>query len=161
LKASCCLVSHRVLDKSTIPLVNLVLQSWMLAGCLPNSDEARGVCDSLSGIDQRYLASEKQIPRVRALVAIKVSQYCLLGLCDPSPSTQLLAECADLLYQNQLYPSLERFSILVSFPRSILGLVPFSSPLGSLIFSLRAICPCIFLVSGWCHCCNGLAESAR
>lgn len=109
---------HVLLDKSTIPLVNLVLQSWMLAGCLPNGDEAKGICDTLAGIDQRYLVGKDHVPRARALVAIKVSQFCLLGLCgDPSPSTQLLAECADLLYQHQLYHPLERFSILVSFPR--------------------------------------------
>lgn len=105
-------------EKSSIPLVNLVLQSWMLAGCLPTNDEAKTMCDALAGIDQRYLSGEKQIPRVRALVAIRVSQFCLLGLCkDPSSSTQLLAESADLLYQNQLYTALERFGILVSFPR--------------------------------------------
>lgn len=157
-----CVKFPRVLEKSLIPLVNLVLQSWMLAGCLPTSEEAKGMCDTLSGIDQRYLVGEKQIPRVRALVAIKVSQFSLLGLCgDPSPSTQLLAECADLLYQNQLYPALERFSVLVSFPRFLFGLFLSSLLLGSPTYSPRVICLYTFLVFGRCYCYNGLGESAR
>jgi hypothetical protein len=100
--------------ESSIPLVNLVLQSWMMHGLPIDTDGAATALSALSQLNLAGFALGQRKSQVRTVVALGMARSCLLGLsseagCNSAASLQLLAECADCLARHQLYQPLRRF----------------------------------------------------
>lgn len=106
-------------ENFSMPLVNLVLQSWIFAGLGLSASSCSEALRTLSVLDQSCVTSYQRASRVRAQVSLRLTKSCLMGLAgsDVQHSMQLLAECAEVLYREQMYGTLLRFCRLVTFYR--------------------------------------------